>query len=182
MKKYFVLFVFISHLSMFSQQLIIRFDEECHNENSVLLLNAMEDSLGEKRLKKIIKKGYKKDFIDIDVNVFQYRGSKISVTFDIVGTIIDVEFSTYDDLLTKRDKKKIRNYILENQTSFNVCWNNMYELNKYLKSGGNINTMREVFYFNLYREDLWNNKYRMRIMFPGYITQEFYNKYIKDLK
>jgi len=161
----------------------VRFDEDCHNENSELLLKVIENALGEKRVKKIIKKGYKEEFIDVDINIFKYQSEfTVSVTFDVVGTIKDVEFNVYDNLLTKSDKKKIRNYILENQPSFNVCWNNMYELNRYLKSGGNINTMREVFYYSLYRNDLWNNEYGMRIVFPGYITQEFYDKYLKELE
>src|SRR5690606_5245611 len=124
MRLYILLILIVCNTNTFSQKLDIRFDEECHNENSKILLDVMEGALGEKRVKKIVKKGYKEEYIYTDINVFQYGGAKIFVTFDVERTIIDVEFNTYDNLLTKRDKKKIRNYILENQTKFNICWNN----------------------------------------------------------
>lgn len=183
MRRYFVIFMFISHLSVFSQQLIVRFDEKCHTENSEILLDVLEDALGENRVKKIVKKGYKIELIDPDINIFKYqREFRVSVTFDVLGTIKDVEFNAYDNLLTKRDKKKIRNYILENQTPFNICWYNMYELKKRLNAGIDINTIRETFYISLYRNDLGNSRYTLDIEFPGLITQEFYDKYLKDLK
>ncbi len=126
---------------------------------------------------------YKEEFIDPDINIFKYQSEfTLTVIFNVLGEIKEVEFNVYDNLLTKRDKKKIRNYILENQPTFNVCWNNMNDLKKFLKAGVDINTIREAFYINLYRNDLWNNKYGMRVVFPGYITQEFYEKYLKDLK
>ncbi len=55
---YTFLLLMINHSNIYSQQLIVRFDEECHSENSEILLDVMEDVLGEKKLKKIVKKGY----------------------------------------------------------------------------------------------------------------------------
>lgn len=183
MRLYILLILIVCNTNAFSQKLDIRFDEECHNENSEKLLDVMEDALGEKRVKKIVKKGYKIEFIDPDINIFKYqREVRVSVTFDVLGTIKDVEFNAYDNLLTNRDKKKIRNYILENQTPFNICWYNMYELKKRLNAGIDINTIREAFYISLYRNDLGNSRYTLDIEFPGLITQEFYDKYLKDLK
>lgn len=183
MRLYISLILIVCNTNVFSQKLDIRFDEECHNENSEILLDVMEDALGEKRVKKIVKKGYKIEFIDPDINIFKYqREFTVSATFDVLGTIKEVEFNAYDNLLTKRDKKKIRNYILENQIPFNICWYNMYELKKRLNAGTDINTIREAFYISLYRNDLGNSRYTLYIEFPGFITQEFYDKYLKDLK
>lgn len=131
----------------------------------------------------MLKKNIKEEFIETDINTFKYDILiKVAITFNVLGEIKDVEFDRYNNFLTKRDKKKIRNYILENQPTFNVCWNNMNDLRKFLKAGVDINTIREAFYINLYRNDLWNNEYGMRVVFPGYITQEFYEKYLKGLK
>lgn len=57
---YTFLLLMINHSNIYSQQLIVRFDEECHSENSEILLDVMEDVLGEKKLKKIVKKEYKR--------------------------------------------------------------------------------------------------------------------------
>ena len=183
MKLYFLLILIVYNTNAFSQKLDIRFDEECHNENSEILLDVMEDALGEKRVKKIVQKESSTDYINSESEVGEfYSILNFFITFDIDGKIIDAGFVPFDGKLNNKKKSKIINYVLEHQTNFNVCWNNMYELGSFLRRGGDITEMENRFYENLYCEKLWNKQYRMNIAFPGFITQEFYDKYLKDLK
>ena len=164
-----LIFLFAS-FQMFAQTPKIGIDEQCHIENTKMLIEVLEKTIGEKKIKKIIDKSKRnKDFhINNRYDVF-----KLSIKFNQDGSVNEMEFiRRANKQLTKRQMKQVIRYINKNKIQFNICWSDLFKVNNgYSESDKKILT-------TLFLEDI-EQYYTMVIFFPGKITEDFYNKYVE---
>lgn len=165
-----LIFLFAS-FQMLSQTPKIGIDEQCHIENTKMLIEVLENTIGEKKIKKIIDK--KNIRYDYEINSI-YPIFTLSITYNQNGSVYSMEFlRRADEQLTKRQMKQIIRYINKNKILFNICWSDLFKVNNgYSESDKKILT-------TLFLEDI-EQYYTMVIFFPGKMTEDFYTKYVED--
>ncbi|HLV47252.1 MAG TPA: hypothetical protein VKY32_09470 [Flavobacterium sp.] len=178
MRLFIFSFLLLFHVNAFSQQLIVRFDEDCHNENSEILLDVLENALGEKRVKKIIEEKENNAFYNFNIGK-QNEMFKLYLEFDKYGNIIEMNFvANTHDVLNSNQRKKVIQFIKNNNINFNICWGDLSNIGKFtIEERQRLSKVLE--------NELSNDKqpyYSMNVHFPGYITQKFYDKYSKELE
>jgi len=166
-----VLLLLCTSFQMFSQTLKIGIDEQCHIENTKMLVEVLEKTIGEKKIKKIIDK--KKSILyDYKINSI-YPVFTLSITYNQDGSVNEMYFlRKADGQLTKRQMKQIIRYINKNKILFNICWSDLFKVNHEFSE----EFKKEL--TTLFLEDI-EQYYTMVIFFPGKITEDFYNKYVE---
>src|SRR5690606_11248806 len=131
MRLFIFSFLLLFHVNAFSQQLIVRFDEDCHNENSEILLDVLENALGEKRVKKIIEEKENNAFYNFNIGK-QNEMFKLYLEFDKYGNIIEMNFvANTHDVLNSNQRKKVIQFIKNNNINFNICWGDLSNIGKF---------------------------------------------------
>ncbi|UYW01107.1 hypothetical protein K5I29_11620 [Flavobacterium agricola] len=171
MKRITLIFLFAS-FQMFAQTPKIGIDEQCHVENTKMLIEVLEKTIGEKKIKKIIDK--KKSILyDYKINSI-YPVFKLNIRFNQDSSVDEMEFvRNTDKQLTKKQMKQIIRYINKNKILFNICWSDLFKVNHEFSE----EFKKEL--TALFLEDIGKH-YTMVIFFPGKITEDFYNKYVED--
>lgn len=170
---------FIWNISVsYAQNFDFNSNKGCHVENSKILINIIETSLGEKCMSKLIKKSKKDSFYNF--NIGRYNDIfKLYVDFDKEGNIIEIGFvRNTDGKLSRRQRKKIIRFFEENTNQLSICWDDLSTID-------NFSDEERDRYANFFEKKMNSGEvsyYRMNIHFPGYITQGFFDKYIKDLR
>jgi len=159
----------------FSQNFEVEFERECYINNSETLKGVLENTISSKKILQLVNKEKSKLNYKIKPDDF-YDIFKMFLTFDEKGKIIDIGFvRNADGKINKRELNKIKKYIIKNNIKFKVCWNNLMEIDTLkvdLKQ-----KYQEQFKIDFFT--IHNKEYRMNVYFPGYITNEFYSKYLR---
>lgn len=171
---YFILFfICFGSLTTKAQTVSVDISHKCHQKNSIILNDILESVLGSKKVKRKVKKAFKDKHINTD-NIYFFDLTTIYVDLDIKGEVKEIGFvRNSDGFLTKRQQKRIQSYIYENKIKFNVCWNNLSQVDTLSIASKEKYTEQ----FKLDLETFWEGEYRMNVYFFGYVTETLYEKY-----
>lgn len=171
-------FFIISSNYCFSQKNEMQYNRECHNENSMILTNVIEKALGKEEIIKLISKNKKNSFYRFEIGKYNDI-FKLYIEFNSDGVMTEVSFiRNTDGKLNNRQRKKLLQYIKANNIKFNICWNDLSSIDQF--SVQESERLGKLFFCRLKNKDV--PYYGMNVHFPGFITQEFYDKYLRDLK